>query len=145
MTSAVRAAVVVIVVVSLVAGGPLAPLAFAQPPTAPPPAPTPQPGIFPETLKAPDEERVGVDGRRALHSAAYEVGAGVATAFLVPGRVVTCIVGSGFGVAFLVLTFGTAYRFAMNLVEEGCGGKWVVEPTDLMPEAPPITTTPEPR
>ncbi|MBI2217226.1 MAG: hypothetical protein HYU51_08010 [Candidatus Rokubacteria bacterium] len=140
MTSAVRV-VVVVVLASFLVVGPLAPLGFAQQPTPP----APQPGMFEETLKTPDqsEEALKRDGEPTLDPVAYDIGAGVATAFLIPGRLTTCVVGSGLGVAFLVLTFGTGYKLAMNVVEEGCGGKWTVSASDLMPERQPVSSTPE--
>ena len=54
--------------------------------------------------------------------------------FLIPGRVITCTLGAGVGIALLALTFGTAYKAAAATWDEGCGGKWVVSGDDLKPE-----------
>jgi hypothetical protein len=67
----------------------------------------------------------------ALDPAVYDVAAGVATAFLIPGRTVTCVLGSAVGLTFLAISFGSGYRWAMAAVEEGCGGKWIVRGNDL--------------
>ena len=124
MTTAIRV-VVVAVVAALVFTGPLAPLAAAQ---------QPQPDAFKETMKGgPHEVRPGdVD----FGETGYSVAAGVATAFLVPGRTITCAAGSVAGIAVLALTFGSAYRFFGTILEEGCGGKWIVRAEDLMPDRP---------
>jgi hypothetical protein len=138
MTLAVRA-VAIVVLAALFAGGPLLPLAHAQQPTPPAvPPPAPQPGIFQETPKTPDQtqEALKPGEPSALDPVVYDVAAGVATAFLIPGRTVTCVLGSAFGLTFLALTFGTGYRWAMGAVEEGCGGKWVVRGTDLRADGP---------
>jgi hypothetical protein len=103
-------------------------------PVAPPPPPAPpvqpaqpaQPQIFQETLKA--QEPSG--GKEAF----YITGAVVTNIFLIPGRVVTCTLGAGVGVALLALTFGTGYKAAAATWDEGCGGKWVVSGDDLKPE-----------
>jgi hypothetical protein len=140
MTSAVRV-VVVVVLASFLVVGPLASLGFAQQPAPP----SSQSGMFEETLKSPDESEEALKraGEPALAPAAYDVAAGVATAFLIPGRLGTCILGSGLGVTFLVFTFGTGYKFFSHLLEEGCGGKWVVSGSDLMSEKQPVSSTPE--
>ena len=121
MTVAFRV-VAVALMMSFLAAGPCAPLAAAQP----------RADVFKDTLKesTPPPQR----GEVRLNETFYDVSAGVATAALVPGRVFTCVLGSAFGVFFLALTGGTAYKFATSMVEEGCGGKWVVTGEDLMPE-----------
>jgi hypothetical protein len=57
---------------------------------------------------------------------AYRVGAGVATVINIPMRGALCIMGGGFGLAVLVITFGSGYRAAARVAEEGCGGPWVI-------------------
>jgi hypothetical protein len=37
-----------------------------------------------------------------------------------------------------VLTLGTGYRPATYLVQEGCGGKWVLKGDDLRPDRPAV-------
>jgi hypothetical protein len=105
---------------------PVMPAPVAPPPPPAPPAQPAQPQIFQETLKA--QEPSG--GKEAL----YITGAVVTNIFLIPGRVVTCTLGAGVGVALLALTFGTGYKAAAATWDEGCGGKWVVSGDDLKPE-----------
>jgi len=105
----------------LLLAGPLTPLAGAQQPTQPP-----GPDLFQETLKA---EREGERSRGA-----YDAGAVAVNVFLVPGRAITCVLGSVVGLVALAATLGTAYRAASAAVHEGCGGKWVVTGDDLRPD-----------
>jgi hypothetical protein len=127
MTTAMRLMTLTLIL-SLTVGGPLAP-ALAQQPAQP--APTVQPDLFQERMKA---TRV-TDG----HEGAYNVGAGIVNAFLVPGRAITCVAGGVVGIAVLLLTLGTGYRAAAAAGEEGCGGKWIVTGEDLWPD-PPATS-----
>lgn len=105
--------------------GLLASAAAAQQPT-PPPAQPPAPDLFQETLKGEQDA-----GR---HDGVYSAGAVVANVFLVPGRAITCALGSVVGVVVLGATLGSGYRAASTVVHEGCGGKWVVTGEDLRPE-----------
>jgi len=66
-------------------------------------------------------------------SAAYDVGAGFANAFFVPGKVILCGLGVIAGGLLLGVTFGTAYKAAAAAGREGCGGKWVLTGDDLRP------------
>jgi hypothetical protein len=139
-----------IVIAAFALAGPLAPLAHAQqsdqpaelaqatqpappaqpvPPPAPatPPQPT-QPDLFQETLKA---QRMS-DRSQGIYTAE----AVVVSAFLIPGRTITCVAGSTVGVALLMLSFGTGYRAASYMFHEGCGGKWIVKGDDLRPDIP---------
>ena len=102
--------------------GPLTPLVGAQQPTQPP-----APDLFQETLRA---ERENERSRGA-----YDAGAVAVNVFLVPGRAITCVLGSVVGVVALAATFGTGYRAASAAVHEGCGGKWTVSGDDLRPES----------
>lgn len=126
MTSAFRV-VALSVVAALLCAGPLAPLAAAQ---------QPQPDAFRETMKGGPHEVH--PGDVEINETGYNVAAGVATAFLIPGRVVTCAAGSVVGLAVLAITFGSAYRGFARVLEEGCGGKWIVRGDDLMPDRPAI-------
>ena len=126
MTNAFRF-VAVPVLAGLLLAGPLAPLAAAQ---------QPQTDAFRETMKGGPHEVH--PGDVEFNEAGYGVAAGVATVFLVPGRAITCAVGSAAGVAVLALTFGSAYRGFARMLEEGCGGKWIVRGEDLMPDRPAI-------
>jgi hypothetical protein len=109
-----------------------APPPVMPPPPAPPAAVTPpamqpaHPDLFQETLKA---QQPGA-GKAVL----YGTGAVVTNIFLIPGRVITCALGGGLGVAVLAITFGTGYKAAASVWDEGCGGKWVVSGDDLRPE-----------
>jgi hypothetical protein len=106
---------------ALLLAGPLAPMAGAQQPTQP------APDLFQESFKAQQEaERT---------QGAYDAGAVAVNVFLVPGRAITCVVGGAVGLAALLATFGTGYRFASAAVHEGCGGKWLVTGDDLRPDA----------
>ena len=107
---------------ALLLAGPLTPLAGAQQPTQPP-----APDLFQETLKAERESE------RSRGS--YDAGAVAVNVFLVPGRAITCVLGSVVGLVALAVTLGTGYRAASAAVHEGCGGKWVVTGDDLRPDA----------
>jgi len=128
------------VVLALLLGGPLSPVAFAQ-------ATQPQPDAFKETMKPPAVPAEPPPGRDdvVMSDTFYNVTAGVMSAFLIPGRTITCIAGGTVGVLALVLTFGSAYRGATRALEEGCGGKWIVRGEDLMPDRPPIVTQGQPK
>jgi hypothetical protein len=141
MRTAIRILTAVLVL-SLIMTGPLAPAALAQQPPqpaqpTPPPAPPvqlqpAQPDLFQETLKA---ERAAERGQ-----AAYDAGAVVVNTFLVPGRTITCVLGGAVGIVVLAMTFGSAYKAAADVANEGCGGKWVVTGDDLRPD--PQSTRP---
>ena len=124
---------------ALLLGGPLSPLAFAQ-------ASQPQSDIFKETMKVPGTPDPPT-GREdvVLGETFYDVTAGVMSAFLIPGRTITCVAGGAVGFLALVLTFGSAYRGATRALEEGCGGKWIVRGEDLMPDRPPIVPQGQPK
>ena len=107
---------------AILLAGPFTPLASAQQPTQPP-----APDLFQETLK---NER---DGERSRGT--YDAGAVAVNVFLVPGRAITCVLGSVAGIVALAATLGTGYRAASAAVHEGCGGKWTVTGDDLRPEA----------
>lgn len=134
MTTAIRSLTVVLIV-SLLAAGPLAPAARAQQPATPPapppgsmqPAPA-QPDLFQETLKA-QRSAERFDGM-------YGAGAVVVNSFLIPGRGITCVLGSLLGVVVLAATLGSGYKAAAGVANEGCGGKWVVTGEDLRPDSP---------
>ncbi|MEK7701518.1 MAG: hypothetical protein AAB418_05880 [candidate division NC10 bacterium] len=109
------------VVLSLAFSGPLATLATAQQPSPP------QPDLMKEALKTsagPTESSTG-----------YEVGAGLANVFFVPGKFIVCGAGIALSGALLAATFGTAYKAAAAVGKEGCGGKWALTAEDLRPTA----------
>lgn len=116
-----RTRVVSALLAALLLAGPLAPMAGAQQPTQP------APDLFQESFRAQQEAE--------RSQGAYDAGAVAVNVFLVPGRAITCVVGGAVGLATLLATFGTGYRFASAAVHEGCGGKWLVTGDDLRPDA----------
>jgi len=134
--------------VLLLLAGPLTPAVRAQQPMQPPPppamqpAPPPQPDVFQEAVKtgrggAPVDE---LEFGRPMSPGFYNTAAGVANVFYVPGHAITCALGNGVAGAILILTFGSGYRTATRMVEEGCGGKWVLRGDDLLPDRQAIRT-----
>ena len=51
--------------------------------------------------------------------------------FRIPGKTLLCGIGSLTAGGLMLLTFGTQYRAAGAVFREGCGGKWVIGPSDL--------------
>lgn len=113
-----------IIVAAFALAGPLAPMAHAQQPAQPA-----QPDLFQETLKA----------QRASDSSQgyYDAGAVAVNTVLIPGKALMCAAGGILGSAMLLATFGSGYKASAYIVNEGCGGKWVVKGDDLRPDAPP--------
>ena len=116
-------------ITTFLVGGPLAPLARAQQPAS---TAAPQTDLFQESLKASQGEMVP----ERPYPVAYDVGAALADIFYIPGKAFTCALGLGAGIAVLAISFGTAYRFAVEAGQEGCGGKWVLTGKDLRPLEP---------
>jgi hypothetical protein len=122
---------------ALLLAGPLAPFAGAQQPPQPaPPMNQPGAGGQPPAPPAPDLFQETLRAERAMprENHFYDVEAVVASAFLIPGRAITCVLGGAVGLVVLGVTLGTAYRPASAVFHEGCGGKWVVTGDDLRPE-----------
>ncbi len=67
-------------------------------------------------------------------SAAYNVGAGIANVFYIPGKGLLCGLGGAVGVFILIISIGSAPRPAAYFAREGCGGKWVLTGDDLRPD-----------
>jgi hypothetical protein len=130
MTLPYRIATLTMVVV-LVIGGPLAPLASAQ-------SASQSPDVFKETMKSPTQSDPPPDPDVTFSETYYDVAAGVMTAFLVPGRAFTCLAGGVLGTVVLMVTLGSGYRAAAGALNEGCGGKWIVRAEDLVPDRPGI-------
>ena len=108
----------------MVVVGPLAPLtASAQTPAPPPPPP---PGA-PAPIVAPPY----------VPSQGAKVGAGFLNVVYVPGKAILCGAGSVAGAGLMLLTFGNAYRAAVSIFNEGCGGRWVLTPYDVAGRQPP--------
>jgi len=130
----------VLVALSLLATGPLAPLAVAQqpaPPAQPPqqqPMPMPQPEPQPAAQPAMIQPEVPEQDSRLAESAAYNVGAGIANVFYIPGKGLLCGLGGAVGIFIMIVSIGSAPRPAAYFAREGCGGKWVLTGDDLRPD-----------
>ena len=108
--------------------GPLAPLANAQQPApAQPAAAQPAPA-----QPAPPME---MKSDRDSDSAAYNVGAGVANAFYIPGKAALCGLGGLVGIFVMIVSVGSAPKTAAGFAREGCGGKWILTGDDLRPDS----------
>ena len=99
-------------VLVLVIGGFLVPLAAAQMVPAPPPLAAPAQG-------SPEP------GQGA------KVGAGFLNVVYVPGKVILCGTGTVVSAGLMLLTFGSAYHAAVEVFNQGCGGNWVLTPYDV--------------
>src|SRR5262249_5750695 len=120
----------VVVALAVLATGPLAPLAAAQQPaqTPPPPEPMPQPAVTPPPDLPEQESHMG-------EAAAYNIGAGIANVFYIPGQGLLCGVGGGVGIFILFISLGSAPKPAAYFAREGCGGKWILTGDDLRPDS----------
>jgi hypothetical protein len=121
----------VVVALAVLATGPLAPLAAAQQPapSSPPPVqPMPQPAAPPPPDVPEPESHLG-------ESAAYNVGAGIANVFYIPGKGLLCGVGGAVGIFILIISIGSAPKPAAYFAREGCGGKWILTGDDLRPDS----------
>src|SRR5215470_12370361 len=116
----------VLVALALLATGPLAPLASAQQPT-----PTAQPA--PEPVVQQPQDIPEQDSHMA-EAAAYNIGAGVANVFYIPGKVLLCGLGGAVGIFILIVSVGSGPRPAAYFAREGCGGKWILTGDDIRPE-----------
>lgn len=66
-----------------------------------------------------------------------KVGAGFMNVFYVPGKVILCGLGTVTATALLAVTFGSGYRPAARVFDEGCGGDWVITGEHLSGKIPP--------
>ena len=131
--------------------GPLAPIALAQqpspvqpepaaqqpPPTQPEPAAQQPPPTQPEPVAQqppPQQMPEPLRESRMAESAAYNVGAGIANVFYIPGKGILCAAGVASGVFIMLVTIGSAPRPAAYFAREGCGGRWYLVGDDLRPE-----------
>jgi hypothetical protein len=121
--------------------GPLAPVAFAQQPSPvqPEPAAQQQPMPQPEpAAQQPAQQALPqpepLRETRQAESAAYNVGAGIANIFYIPGKCILCAAGVTSGVLIMLFTIGSAPRPAAYFAREGCGGRWYLVGDDLRPE-----------
>jgi len=121
----------VVVALAMLATGPLAPLAAAQqPPSTPssPPPSQPMPAAPPPPDVPEPESHLG-------ESAAYNVGAGIANVFYIPGKGLLCGIGGAVGIFILIISIGSAPKPAAYFAREGCGGKWILTGDDLRPDS----------
>ncbi|HUM16869.1 MAG TPA: hypothetical protein VL086_14335 [Candidatus Nitrosotalea sp.] len=65
------------------------------------------------------------------------VGAGFLNVVYVPGKAIVCSLGTVASFAIMLVTFGTAYRAAVDTYKEGCGGTWVLTPEHVAGKVPP--------
>lgn len=119
--------------------GPLAPIAFAQQPSPVQPEPAAQqpPTTQPEPVAqqpAPQPMQEPLRESRMAESAAYNVGAGIANVFYIPGKGILCAAGVASGVFIMLITIGSAPRPAAYFAREGCGGRWYLVGDDLRPD-----------
>jgi hypothetical protein len=111
---------------------PLAPLtATAQ--VAPPPPPGAPPAMAP--IPPPPPAMARPLYRQPGPGAA--VGAGFLNVVYVPGKAILCGFGTLAGAGLMVLTFGNAYRGAVTIFKEGCGGPWALTAYDVADVRPP--------
>jgi hypothetical protein len=125
----------VVVALMVLATGPLAPLAAAQQPApqSPPPAPPMQPPAPPPVVQQPQD--IPEPESHLAESAAYNVGAGIANVFYIPGKGLLCGIGGAVGIFIMIVSIGSAPRPAAYFAREGCGGKWILTGDDLRPDA----------
>ena len=65
------------------------------------------------------------------------VGAGFLNVVYVPGKAIVCGLGTVASVGVMLITFGSAYRAAVDTFKEGCGGTWVLTPEHVAGKVPP--------
>ena len=104
------------VLAALLAAGPLGPMAAVAQTSATAPL-QPMQSMQPETI---DESVTRPPGTGA------KIGAGVLNVVYLPGKVITCSAGTLVAGAFMLATFGTAYREATSFFNEGCRGSWLL-------------------
>ncbi|HEV8530791.1 MAG TPA: hypothetical protein VGT00_05210 [Methylomirabilota bacterium] len=64
------------------------------------------------------------------------VAAGFLNVIYVPGKAIICATGTLTSVLVMLLTFGSAYRAATGVFNEGCGGDWVLTPEHVSGQIP---------
>jgi hypothetical protein len=104
--------------------GLLAPSAVAQ---SPPTAVEQSPPIPPPTAVGSAPDPLADEGPPAGAIA----GAVAINIFRIPGKAFLCGFGTIVAGSLMALTFGSQYRGAGAVFREGCGGKWVIGPSDL--------------
>ena len=104
----------------------LASVAVAQ---TPPPPPPPPPAVFQAPGPLPSQPVEPTQGAK--------VGAQFLNVVYVPGKAILCGLGATASAALMLVTFGSGYRPAIALYNEGCGGRWVLTPYDVMGRSGP--------
>ena len=105
-----------VVFAALLAAGPLGPMAAMAQTSASAPL-QPMQSMQPEMV---DQSVTRPPGTGA------KIGAGVLNVVYLPGKVLTCTAGTLVAGAFMLATFGTAYREATSFFNEGCSGAWLL-------------------
>jgi hypothetical protein len=107
----------IVLVLALALTGPFAPLpAFAQA------------AQLPFTYEDPVRSTEPTDGDA--------VGAGFLNVVYVPGKAILCVAGTTAATALMLLTFGTAYRPAVQVFQDGCHGQWVLTAENVSGKVP---------
>ena len=109
------------VVAVLLMAGPWGPMAAVAQTPASAPLP-PMQSMQPETVEEPATAKPGTGAK---------IGAGVLNVVYVPGKAIVCTAGTLVAGAFMLATFGSAYREAVSFFNEGCGGSWTVTPEQV--------------
>ena len=65
------------------------------------------------------------------------VGAGFLNVVYVPGKAIVCGLGTVASTALMIITFGSAYRAAVDTFKEGCAGTWILTPEHVAGKIPP--------
>ena len=65
------------------------------------------------------------------------VGAGFLNVVYVPGKAIVCGLGAVASTALMIITFGSAYRAAVDTFKEGCAGTWILTPEHVAGKIPP--------
>ena len=71
------------------------------------------------------------DGVIAPPGTGAKIGAGVLNVVHLPGKAIICSAGTLVAGAFMLATFGTAYREATSFFNEGCRGAWLLTPEQV--------------
>jgi hypothetical protein len=106
---------------AVLAAGPLGPMAAVAQTSATAPL-QPMQSMQPEMVEESAARPPGTGAK---------IGAGVLNVVYLPGKVITCGAGTLVAGAFMLATFGTAYREATSFFNEGCRGAWLLTPEQV--------------
>ena len=76
--------------------------------------------------EGPDQARDGAGPGATAAAVASDV-------VYVPGKAIVCTASGVLWIATMVVTLGSLYNEAANLVKGGCGGRWVLTGEDIKP------------